>query len=98
VVDEKYDSETMKKIQGVLREAVDLINHDKRQYAHLLLNDLPDDLRPQMTLDDLHVDRLRYVYPRAYSQERYEKQAEWMVQWGLLDEGVRPEAVLSATC
>jgi NitT/TauT family transport system substrate-binding protein len=98
VVDEKYDSETMENIQGVLREAVDLINQDKRKYAHLLLNDLSEDLRPRMTLDDLHVDRLRYVYPRAYSQERYEKQAEWMVEWGLLDEGVKPETVLSATC
>jgi len=98
VAGEGYDAETMRKIQGILRQAVDLINLDKRKYAHLLLNDLPEDLRPQMTLDDLHVERLRYVHPRPYPRDRYEMQARWMKEWGLLDEGAKPEMVLTASC
>ena len=98
VAGEGYDAETMRKIQGILRQAVDLINLDKRKYAHLLLNDLPEDLRPQMTLDDLHVERLRYVYPRPYPRDRYEMQARWMKEWGLLDEGAKPEMVLTVSC
>jgi NitT/TauT family transport system substrate-binding protein len=97
VAGEGYDAETMRKIQGILRQAVDLINLDKRKYAHLLLNDLPEDLRPQMTLDDLHVERLRYVYPRPYPRDRYEVQARWMKEWGLLDEGAKPEMLLTAS-
>ncbi len=98
VAGEGYDAETMRKIQGILRRAVDLINLDKRKYAHLLLNDLPEDLRPQMTLDNLHFERLRYVYPRPYPRDRYEMQAGWMKEWGLLDEGAKPEMVLTASC
>lgn len=98
VAGEGYDAETIRKIQGILRQAVDLINLDKRKYAHLLLNDLPEDLRPQMALDDLHVERLRYVYPRPYPRDRYEMQARWMMEWGLLDEGAKPEMVLTASC
>ena len=46
-------------------------------------------------LDDLHVDRLRYVYARPYTQQQYERSAAWMADWGLLDEGARPERLLS---
>ncbi len=97
VAGEGYNPKTMQQIQGILRQAVDLINRDKRKYAHLLLNDLPEDLRPRMTLDDLHVERLRYVYPRPYPLDRYEMQARWMKEWGLLDEGAKPEMVLTAS-
>ncbi|MFQ5914828.1 MAG: ABC transporter substrate-binding protein [Nitrospinota bacterium] len=98
VAGEGHDRETMEKIRAVLRQAVDLINQDKRKYAHLLLNDLPEDLRPRMTLDDLHVERLRYVYPRPYPIERYGRQARWMMEWGLLEEGAKPEKVSTSSC
>ena len=98
VAGDNHDADTMEKIQGVLRRAVDLINEDKSKYAHLLLDDLPEDLRPRMGLEDLHVERLRYAYPRPYPMDRYEKQARWMQEWGLLEEGSKPEKVLSASC
>ncbi len=47
-----------------------------------------------MTLDDLHVDRLRYVYARPYTPQQYERSAAWMAEWGLLEEGARPERLL----
>lgn len=97
VAGENYDAETMERIQKILRKAVDLINENKSKYAHLLLNDLPEDLRQRMSLEDLHVERLRYVYPRPYPRDRYEKQAHWMRECGLLDENVKPEKVVNTT-
>lgn len=47
-----------------------------------------------MSLSDLHVDRLRYVYARPYTQREYERAAQWMVEWGLLEEGMHPEKLL----
>jgi hypothetical protein len=75
----------------VAQQAVGLINADVRKYAPLLLNDLPADLRANMTLDELHVERLRYVYARPYTEREYARAAEWMAEWGPLEEGAHPE-------
>ena len=91
VAPENYDRDRFERLHAVVREAVDLINANPRKYAALLLDDLPPELRPNMTLDDLHVDRLRYVYARPYTQREYERSAQWMAEWGLLEEGAHPE-------
>jgi len=51
-------------------------------------------LRGNLSLSDLHVDRLRYVYARPYSQREYERAAQWMVEWDLLEEGQHPEKLV----
>jgi hypothetical protein len=48
-----------------------------------------------MPLDELHVERLRYVHARPYTQREYEWAAAWMQAWGLLEEGQHPEKVLA---
>jgi NitT/TauT family transport system substrate-binding protein len=97
VVPEDYDPAGFAALQAIVQEAVDLINTDIRKYAPLLLEDLPSDLRAGMTLEDLHVERLRYVHARPYRQDEYRRAAAWMQSWGLLEEGPQPEALLSAT-
>ena len=82
------------RLQAITQQAVDIINADKRKWAARLLNDLPPDLRAAFTLDDLHVDRLRYVYARPYTPEQYRRSAEWMAEWGLLDEGAHVEKLV----
>lgn len=94
VAPEDYDREKFRKLQAIVQKAVDLINADIRKYAPVLLNDLPPDLRARMALDDLHIERLRYVYARPYTEREYERAAEWMAEWGLLEEGAHPEKLL----
>ena len=94
VVPEDYDREKFGKLQEIVQQGVDLINSDVRKYAPMLLNDLPADLRANMPLDELHMERLRYVYARPYTQREYERAAAWMQEWGLLEEGVHPEKLL----
>jgi NitT/TauT family transport system substrate-binding protein len=94
VVPEDYDKEKFYKLQAIVQKAVDLINADIPRYAPLLLNDLAPDLRSNFTIDDLHVERLRYVYARPYAERDYQRSANWMQSWGLLDEGIHPEKLL----
>jgi len=94
VVPEDYDREKFDKLQEIVHRGVELINADPRKYAPLLLADLPPDLHAKMSFDDLHLERLRYVYARPYTQREYERSARWMEEWGLLEEGAHPEKLL----
>jgi NitT/TauT family transport system substrate-binding protein len=92
VVPEDYDPARFAALQAIVQQAVDLINADVRKYAPILLQDLPADLR--LSLEDLHVERLRYVHARPYTEPEYRRAATWMQSWGLLEEGPRPERLL----
>ncbi len=74
-----------------------MINSDIRKYAPLFVNDLPADLQSKMTLDDLHIERLRYVYARPYTHREYERSAAWMAEWDLLPEGAHPEKLVGVS-
>ena len=95
VVPEDADRARLARLQSIVNQAVDLINADVHKYAPLLLDDLPADLRANMRLDELHVERLRYVHARAYTPREYERAAAWMQAWGLLEEGLHPEKLLA---
>jgi ABC-type nitrate/sulfonate/bicarbonate transport system substrate-binding protein len=95
VVPEDYDEAQFAALQAIVQQAVDLINADIRNYAPLLLQDLPPDWRADMSLEDLHVERLRYVYARPYREPEYRRAAAWMQSWGLLEEGLRPDKLLA---
>jgi NitT/TauT family transport system substrate-binding protein len=94
VAPEGFDLPRFQRMQAIAAEAVELINANPRKYAPLLFNDLPPHLRANLTLDDLHVDRLRYLPARPYSEAQYQRAAEWMATWGLLDEGAHPERLV----
>jgi NitT/TauT family transport system substrate-binding protein len=95
VLPEGSDRGKFEQLQAIAQEAVDLINADIGKYAPLLLNDLPPEMRKNFTLDDLHIDRLRYVHARPYSERNYQRAAAWMAEWGLLDEGTHPEKLVA---
>jgi NitT/TauT family transport system substrate-binding protein len=94
VVPEDYDREKFDKLQAIVEEAVELINADPQKYAPMLLQDIPPDLRTDFTIDDLHIERLRYVHARPYTQREYQRSAEWMESWDLLEEGAHPEKLV----
>jgi NitT/TauT family transport system substrate-binding protein len=92
-----FDHDRFQRLQAIAQEAVDIINADINKYAPLLLNDLPPDLRANMTIDDLHVERLRYVHARPYTEQNYARAAAWMAEWGLLEEGAHPEKLATVS-
>ena len=86
------DEETFTAINRAVSKAVDLINSDKKRFIHYLI-DQPK-FAPVaaewggLTADDFHLPRLRYAYPRPYTEEQLEDTYNWMVRWGLLNASV----------
>jgi NitT/TauT family transport system substrate-binding protein len=76
------DAATFASIDRALRQAVRLINADKRKYLHHIIADLPPELGP-LEADDFRLSRLRYVEPRPYPAEEFDRTHAWMVSWGL---------------
>jgi len=77
------DQETCHAIYRALGKAVRLINHDKKKYLHYIIADAAPELGPLMP-EDFRLARLRYVEPRPYPEEEFEKTYQWMVSWGLI--------------
>ena len=77
------DLATCQAIDRAIREAVRRINTDKRKYLHHLIKDVPADLGP-ITAEDFRLSRLRYVEPRPYPLDDFQRTRDWMVSWGLL--------------
>ena len=89
---DNMDEETFAAINRAVSKAVDLINSDKKRFIHYLI-DQPK-FAPVaaewggLTADDFHLPRLRYAYPRPYTEEQLEDTYNWMVRWGLLNASV----------
>jgi NitT/TauT family transport system substrate-binding protein len=79
----ELDAETAASVDRVIRKAVDLINADKKKYLHHVIADLPLELRI-LGPDDFRFSRLRYVEPRPYPVEEFERTRAWMLSWGLV--------------
>ncbi len=69
-------------------KAVDMLNADKRQYLHYLIDDPRQAAALAryggLTPDDFHLPRLRYVKTTPYTDEIVEDTYHWMVRWGLI--------------
>ena len=76
------DPETAAAVDRAIRDAVKLINADKKKYLHHIMADLPPELRI-LGPEDFRLSRLRYVEPRPYPQEEFERTRNWMLSWGL---------------
>jgi NitT/TauT family transport system substrate-binding protein len=87
------DAETVKAINATLSKAVDLINANKKKYLPLVMADAPDDL-VKLTPEDFKLSRLRYVYPRPYPAEEFQRTYEWMRSWDLIPEGATYESLV----
>jgi NitT/TauT family transport system substrate-binding protein len=77
------DPDTFEAINRAVSKAVRLINADKRKYVHHIIADLPPDLG-RLTPDDFRLSRLRYIQPRPYPADEFEKTQAWMASWGLI--------------
>ncbi|HEY8985809.1 MAG TPA: ABC transporter substrate-binding protein [Streptomyces sp.] len=71
--------------------AVSALNEDKRRYLHYLVDSLPEVFAGEITPDDFHLPRLRYVAPEPYTRLEFEKAHAWMRRWGLIEPGSRYE-------
>lgn len=78
------DPDTYNALQRAMTRAVALINADKRQYLHYLIDEIPPELG-RLTPEDFHLPRLRYVDPAPYSEAEFRRTYEWMLGWGLID-------------
>jgi NitT/TauT family transport system substrate-binding protein len=76
------DAESVAAIERAIRKAVRAINADKKKYLHFLMDDLASDL-PRLSPDDFHLPRLKYVEPRPYPMDEFQRTYDWMVSWGL---------------
>jgi NitT/TauT family transport system substrate-binding protein len=87
------DEETAVGIDRALRRAVDDINADRRSILKYLIDDLPKDLG-SLGPDDFRLSRLRYVQPRPYPLEDFQRTRDWMVGWGLMREDASFEDIV----
>jgi NitT/TauT family transport system substrate-binding protein len=60
------------------------INADPRRHLHHLLDEIPEVYRAQLSADDFHLPRLRYVDPAPYTEAEFERARRFMLEWGLL--------------
>jgi len=77
-----------------VKNAVRLINADKKRYIHYLLDEIPQKYAKQLTLDDFYLPRLRYVDPAPYSREEFERAYNWMVSWDLVGANAKYEGLV----
>lgn len=81
------------KIDRAVRRAVDKMNKDIRPYLKYMIREVPEDIAT-LEKEDFFLGRFRYVYPRPYSPEEYERIYSWMVGWGLLSPESRFDAIV----
>ena len=78
-------------IDRAVRAAVDKINESIEPYLKHMIREVPEDLA-RISQEDFYLGRFRYVYPRPYTPEEYQRIYEWMVGWQLLS----PDSVFGA--
>jgi NitT/TauT family transport system substrate-binding protein len=89
----QLDAETVAGLRRAITKAVHLINRDKRQYLPHIIADVPAELGP-LSPDDFHLPRLRYVEPRPYPVEEFERTYQWMRSWDLIPEGAAYDSLV----
>jgi NitT/TauT family transport system substrate-binding protein len=87
------ERETAAALQRAITKAVHLINAHKSKYLHHLIADVPPELG-SLTPEDFRLSRLRYVDPRPYPVEEFERTYHWMCSWGLVPEGATYASVV----
>ena len=89
----EVERETAAALQRAIIKAVHLINANKTKYLHHLIADVPPELGP-LTPADFRLSRLRYVEPRPYPVDEFERTYAWMQSWGLVPEGATYESLV----
>jgi NitT/TauT family transport system substrate-binding protein len=87
------ERETAAALQRAITRAVQLINANKTKYLHHIIADAPPGLGA-LTPDDFRLSRLRYVAPRPYPVEDFQRTYNWMQSWGLVPAGATYESLV----
>jgi NitT/TauT family transport system substrate-binding protein len=90
------DVDTAAALNRAITKAVSLINADKRKHLHHLIADLSAEHQALLTADDFHLPRLRYLEPRPYPMEEFERTYQWMRSWDLIPEGATYDRLVDA--
>ena len=90
---QNLDYETYEGINRAIREAVRRINADKSKYLQYLIQEVPSE-SGTLTPEDFTLSRIRFIDPRPYSKEEFDKTYEWMLGWGLVDADTPFEALV----
>jgi len=83
VASPEIDGATYQAVNRAIKNAVRLINIDKKKYLNYLIADIPLE-DGVLTAEDFHLPRLRYVDPVPYPPEEFEQAYRWMLSWGLI--------------
>jgi NitT/TauT family transport system substrate-binding protein len=83
-ISQDLDRGTLDKLTRAIRKAVVLINADKKKHIRHLLDEIPEKYSKQLSPDDFHLPRLRYVEPAPYTEAEFERARRFMVEWDLI--------------
>ncbi len=95
VASPEIDSSTYAAIQRAIKEAVRLINDNKKKYLKYFIADVPREIGV-LRLRDLHLPRLRYVDPAPYPEEEFNRAYQWMLSWGLIPQDATFDQIVDA--
>ena len=80
-------------VDRAIRRAVDSINESIRPYLKYMIREVPKEIAA-LGEDDFYPGRFRYVYPRPYTAEEYDRIYTWMVDRDLLSPESRFDAIV----
>jgi len=87
------DPETYAAINRAIKEAVRLINADKKKYLHYFIADVPREMG-RLKPADFRLSRLRYVDPVPYPEEEFKRACRWMSSWKLIQKDATYERLI----
>lgn len=90
------DPEAYASVDRAIRRAVDSINEGITPYLKYMMHEVPADIAA-LTEADFYLGRFRYVYPRPYTPQEYERIYEWMVARDLLSPESRFDVIVDSS-
>lgn len=91
------DAEKVVALTRAVKNAVTLINADKRKHVHYMIDEIEEKYARQLSPADFHLPRLRYVDPAPYTQEEFQRAYDWMLSWDLVGPDAKYENMVRNT-
>lgn len=91
----EFPREQFKALTRAVNKAVDLFNADKKKHIHYMLEEIPEKYARQLSPDDFHLPRLRYVHAAPYDRDEFERAYNWMVSWDLVGKDASYEKLVN---
>jgi NitT/TauT family transport system substrate-binding protein len=87
------DPEGYVRVDRAIRRAVDTINESIDPYLKYMIREVPKEIA-DLSESDFYRGRFRYVYPRPYTADDYQRIYDWMVGWDLLSPESRFDVIV----